>query len=443
MNPISQRLAHAKAKLFGTAAVEIPVPFEIPCDCGHKVAGIRKPRIQFVDCSACGQSLFVLPVNLYPATRRTASLVVDGGLAARAAAAARELAGQTSPAQPASAQPNPNQSTPTDPRRSAPDQAAQLDTPDATSSPRRPAKRSRSTQSDATPATAATKTPAPTTSAANQPKPVTPIPLFTPQRTPFRVRIRRTFTPFRLLAAGCFAALVLTGAWIIHQQQIETARRTWRREIDAANTAEAERNRPALLQALRNAIAAANTLNKQDDDANTARALLLQCEAINQLSAVDPIDVLSKAAAPNNTTSPAELNSALRGLQLLFHATPQDAADPPPAVLLDLPLIIQGRTLQIAVDSPVLHKLAQQYPGQAALFVASIKSCRLEPEPGESAHIELDPQSITLLTSEFLANEAGIENSQLPELPEILKRQTALLSIQTPGSTPPTDSPAP
>ena len=433
MNPISQRLAHAKAKLFGTATAEIPVPYEIPCDCGHKVAGIRKTRIQFTDCSACGKSLFVLPVNLYPATRRIASLVVDGGLAARAAAAARELAGQS----------NPTQTAPTDSRQSAPDQATKFDAPDATGSPRRPAKRSRPAQSDVITSTTATKTLAPTTSDSTQSKPSAPTPLFTPHRTPFRVRLRRIFTPFRLLAAGCFAALVLTAAWIIHQQRIETARRTWRREMDAASTAEAERNRPALLQALRNAIAAANTLNKQDDDANTARALLLQCEAVSQLSAVDPIEVLYKAAAANNTTSPAELNSALRGLQLLFEATPQSTADPPPLVLVDLPLIIQGRSLKIAVASPALHKLAQQHPGQSALFLASIKSCRLEPAPGEAAHIELDPQSITLLTSEFLANEAGIESSQLPELNEILKRQAALLATSSQSSPPPTDSPAP
>lgn len=431
MNSISQRLAHAKAKLFGTAAVEIPVPFEIPCDCGHRVAGIRKPRIQFIDCSACSQTIFVLPVNLYPATRRTASLVVDGGLAARAAAAARELAGQSPPPQ----------SSPPDSRRSAPDEAAKSESP----SPRRSSKRSRPAQNDGPPSAAATKSsPVPAAvDPAPQPKPATPNSFLTPQRIPFRVRLRRTFTPFRLLAAGCFAALVLTGFWIVRQQQIEIARRTWRREMDAANTAEAERNRTALLQALRNAIAAANTLNKQDNDANAARMLLLQCEAINQLSAVDPVDVLTKAAEPGNNSSPNELNSALRGIQLLFDATPQNAADPPPAVILDLPLIVHGRTLQIAVASPALHKLAQQHPGQSALFLASIKSCRLEPGPGQSAHIELDPESITLLTSEFLAAEAGINASQLPELPEILKRQAALLDIQSPGSSPPADSPAP
>ncbi|MGV2338666.1 MAG UNVERIFIED_CONTAM: hypothetical protein LVR18_33170 [Planctomycetaceae bacterium] len=70
MTTIGERLAKARAKLFGGSTADTPTPFELPCDCGHNVAGIRRPRIQIALCSACGKSLFVLPLNVYPATRR-------------------------------------------------------------------------------------------------------------------------------------------------------------------------------------------------------------------------------------------------------------------------------------------------------------------------------------------------------------------------------------
>ncbi|MEY3458394.1 MAG: hypothetical protein RL215_1551 [Planctomycetota bacterium] len=224
---------------------------------------------------------------------------------------------------------------------------------------------------------------------------------------------------------------------MIRQQQLDNARRTWRREMDAARIAEAEHNRPALLLALKNALAAADTLNRQDPDALSARALLQQCEAIGSLAAVDPVEVLTTAAS-SSKISQSELDAALRGLNLLFDAVPQFSPETPNTILIDLPLIIQNRLIRISATSPTLLQFAQQHPGQSALFLAAIRSCQLNQNPDNNEIlIELDPRSLTLLTSEFLANEAGLNSDNTPELTEILKRQTALL---TPESRPHSDS---
>jgi len=55
-------------RLRGSAEVAVAVPYEITCDCGAKVTGMRRSSWIEAECSVCYQSLFVLPANVYPAT---------------------------------------------------------------------------------------------------------------------------------------------------------------------------------------------------------------------------------------------------------------------------------------------------------------------------------------------------------------------------------------
>ena len=85
MSSLKARLAKAKARFFGTAVLDVPVPFELTCECGHRVMGIRRPAFQIADCSACQTAIYVLPVNVYPGTRRVRSEeVVDGPMVSQA-----------------------------------------------------------------------------------------------------------------------------------------------------------------------------------------------------------------------------------------------------------------------------------------------------------------------------------------------------------------------
>jgi hypothetical protein len=85
------RLSKAKSQLFGTATKNVAVPFEVPCDCGHRVTGIRRTSYQIAECSACQASIYVLPVNVYPANRRIRSNVIEGPAIKRVATVVREL----------------------------------------------------------------------------------------------------------------------------------------------------------------------------------------------------------------------------------------------------------------------------------------------------------------------------------------------------------------
>jgi type II secretory pathway component PulM len=51
------------------AAVEA-VPFELVCDCGQRLTGVRSERGRRIICKECGRAQFVLPLNSYPVATR-------------------------------------------------------------------------------------------------------------------------------------------------------------------------------------------------------------------------------------------------------------------------------------------------------------------------------------------------------------------------------------
>ena len=53
-----------------TTSIEI-VPFEIQCECGSRLTGIRADRAKRAICAQCGEAHFILPVNQYPISERT------------------------------------------------------------------------------------------------------------------------------------------------------------------------------------------------------------------------------------------------------------------------------------------------------------------------------------------------------------------------------------
>lgn len=47
------------------------VPFQVECECGSLLSGLRNERAKRVICSQCGAAQFILPVNQYPETDRS------------------------------------------------------------------------------------------------------------------------------------------------------------------------------------------------------------------------------------------------------------------------------------------------------------------------------------------------------------------------------------
>ena len=63
---MSRWLSRAKEALSGREAEVAPEPIEIACPCGGKVAAMRRPEFQRVLCKGCGESFFLLPLDVYP-----------------------------------------------------------------------------------------------------------------------------------------------------------------------------------------------------------------------------------------------------------------------------------------------------------------------------------------------------------------------------------------
>ncbi|MBI1310309.1 hypothetical protein GC176_03300 [bacterium] len=53
-----------------TTSVAI-VPFDVRCECGARLTGVRAERARRAICAQCGEAHFILPVNQYPESKRT------------------------------------------------------------------------------------------------------------------------------------------------------------------------------------------------------------------------------------------------------------------------------------------------------------------------------------------------------------------------------------
>jgi hypothetical protein len=73
-------------------------PFELECECGTRLSGIRQERAKRVICPQCGDAHFILPVNPYPRTDRVFFSSPDGQLAdAKSASTSADFTGANSP----------------------------------------------------------------------------------------------------------------------------------------------------------------------------------------------------------------------------------------------------------------------------------------------------------------------------------------------------------
>lgn len=426
MGGLGARFTRAKARLFGTAAREIPVPFQVPCLCGHRVAGIRRVQHQVATCSNCGQSIFILPVNVYPATRRVHSEVPDPALSARARAALRDLSGTA-------AEPSITPVPPTaDTAPSTASTSTEAPPKDRPSAGRRKSGKGANTPDRTDPQSGSGSSPTASEPVVESRPRVAPIP-----RVPLTVRLKRTFSPFRLLVVASLVLLCLTTWWLIQRQRQEVARKTWRKEMDNVQQALTDRDEETLATSLEKAVNAAHTLSRTDTEARLAESLLAQCRALNLLTAADPLLALAAFGQKNadRATDLTQLNAELRGLCLVFESTLIPATDNPSHWLLNLPWIVQSRQVKVLVKNPLLEVLHRHDANEPVLFMAVIDSCRSSTD-GSGLTIELESDSVTLLTSEFLAELAGFDSRQMPELTGRLQRQLRLVTTGDPVAAP-------
>lgn len=412
MSSLKARLSKAKSRLFGTATKDIAVPFELRCECGHNVAGVRRLSYQIATCSVCDARIYVLPVNVYPATQRIQSEVLDGSVASRLSVILRDLASgecqSDSDSSPNSVAP------PGRPRRL---RAASEESESNRDSSRIVAGspgRSRKTKSVPKISSAAAAL------VADQilvEEPVVRVP-----RPGITVVLRRIFTPFRLLMLSAAVLIGVTGWWIVTQRQMDDARKTWRREMDVAEQALTARDLVTLHDSLSKAVTAATTLRRDDPDSRLAVSLLLQTQAVQDLSSTDLISTLAGCVSDGGKLSTEKIAVAADSLNGNWFAFECSLRHSPAGLTADFPLILNSVPVTISISSELLQRAGTALPQSPLMFVASVESCSVL-DGGKELHVQLNGKSSTLITTRFHATQLGFTGANSQSLDALLARQ--------------------
>jgi len=422
MSSLIARLAKAKSRLFGTAPQEIAVPFELACDCGHRVTGIRRTSYQLATCSACQNSVYVLPVNVYPTNRRVKSDVIDGPLVAKVGTVVRDLVmGDTPTTETTTAVTRPAAST----KPSVP--AYATESPGDSTPPGRKRRRQDAYKREASPSAGQPTVAIAASVAAVAPRatPVAPKSIAT--------RLRRIFSPTRLLALAGIAVLVSTGWWTLHQRQMDQARKNWRTEMDRAEDALKQRDLVMLQDSLIAAVKAAHTLRRTDTDVRIAESLLQQTEAVRKLSSLDLVTLIGASIQDDgrlNDAKATDVCNSLIGQYMVFESGIRigglDAQSNEGTSRLDIPLVVHDQAIEILVDSRLLIQANHADPSVPLLFTAMISRCDLPSGARSSWRIVLDGPTCSLVTTEFHASQLGLNPRVTPGISAVVERQARL-----------------
>lgn len=415
MSSLLAKLAKAKSRLFGSAPEAIPVPFEVPCDCGHRVTGIRRTSYQIAVCSACQSSIFVLPVNVYPTTKRIRSEVVDGPVLERVGTVVRDLVRGDNPPEAAESQ-EPRSIRKPKETEGLRDYGAAVDLKPRGRKSKRSSDEDGSSSDDG--------------AAVNARESAGSIPLVQVPRPSFSIRMRRVFSPTRVLAlAGC-VILCSTGFWTIHQRKLEQARKVWRLEMDRAETALKQKDLNTLSESLTLAVKAAKTLSRTDEDARVAESLLRQTEAVQQLTSMDLVTQFSNVTRNDGSLDVARAGNVadgLKGHRFVFELVLKRRTAGETEFQLDFPLIIQDTAIDVFVSSSVLSSCVVDGSEPNVLFTACVHECR-PPSPGHRRwEIVLDGPSCTLVTTEFHAEHLGFDLKTSTSLQPLLENQAKIV----------------
>ena len=426
MTNLKARLNKARARLFGTVTQDIAVPFNLQCDCGSPINGVRRVSWQIATCSDCDATIYVLPVNVYPATKRIRSEVLDGSVTKRLRVIARDLALGEKEIAPDLRSSEKSVSTSRTgraaSRASATGNGTNFDSSGVVDvSPGRSRKSGTGRKiSNAAAALVAEEI--------LVDEPAVRVPRASPG-----VVLRRIFTPFRLLMLSAAVLIAVTGWWLVNQRRMDDARKIWRREMDVAEKALESQDLDKLHDSLFKAVAAAQTLNRDNADSRRATSLFMQTQAVRDLSSMDLPSVIATCVSVDGKLSLEKATAAadaIKGQRFVFECTFKESAD---ELMANLPLIVNSVPVTISIRSDMLKRAITAIPQSPVLFVASVESCSTG-HGGREIQIRLDGQSPVLLTTQYHAGQLGFTAVNSPGLNTILELQTKFLNSNSGSS---------
>ncbi|APZ94309.1 hypothetical protein [Fuerstiella marisgermanici] len=391
MPPSFQKLKRLRTQLGGGSATDVETPFDVECKCGARVTGLRRATWIEAECPKCSHGVFVLPVNVYPATPSVSSEILGGPFSERLKTVVSEL---------------------------LPDRKT-VDEPEDIKQRKRKTRRG-GVASDADTRAA---TDAQTSPDVDQPRRRT---LQMPQFD-VKAALRRTCTPFRLLMLGMVAVVGLTGYWMAYQQQVEAARQTWLRSAEDIDDFLAASDVIQLEAVLQESVDAGYLLGKNDAEWRSRLNLLQETKAINNLAMTDLLTDFAGAYDDQDrlvADAEQQLLTAVTSGWFVFDSWLTAASNQTGVYLMELPAAPGRHPVDAYVPLPQLADLISHADDERAVFAVRFQAVQAPAAQSHEAwRLLVDPPSFVLLTSETHCESVGLNTSDDTDLSAVLSRQ--------------------
>lgn len=357
----------------------VPQPFELICDCGARVTGLRAESPQKLSCTNCGTMNFVLPACQFP-------IPVSVKRA--------WLGEETPPALPAKKKTAAKSSPPVRSRKGRTEAEAPPEAPPVLSAPRRM----------------------------------------------LSERLRSAVTPVRMVVLLIVVTVALTGVVLVRGSRQEWAREHLRPAIDRGVQALHERDFSAAAEAFDEAGLALERLGRHDASALAVHQLKQETELATKLSSSTLTEVLADVAVARQNADLAErFQTYGSGEWFLFDAVVEpdrgNGAGRMERCLVDVPLALGERPLLIAFDDvpwPRFWKSSGSERAQRMVFAAELDRLELTGDKSRRPTLLLRTSTAVLWchgeTYEAVAPGA-LDPEQAAELRAVLQRQREALGV--------------
>lgn len=388
MIAVLRKIRKIKTKLSGSAEAPEDVRFAVRCECGEMIHGIRRATWIETECPGCCQSVFILPVNIYPTTQSVPSEIIGGSFADRL----KVVVGELMPGR----------------KEARPD-----------TDPGKPSKKKKK-------GAVADKAEVTESSDAGAAREVVPeVPRFRLPRIDIAGFFVRTFTPFRMLMLAMLSVVCLTGYWMVTQRRLEAAQQTWLRSAEQAEQNLADSDLVALEATLTEAVEAGYTLDKSDSDWRTTLNLLYETSAVNTLASSNLLTAFHNAYGPDNRLVEDAAESVARTARsgtFVFDSWLQPERGG--YYLMHFPATPGRHAVEVSLPLPLLSGLMENSADNRILFAAKIREIKSPtPKTNNPWQLLIDPQEFVLMTSLVHCEAVGLTVDEDPELTSLLDLQ--------------------
>lgn len=248
-------------------------------------------------------------------------------------------------------------------------------------------------------------------------------------REPLGRRLRRVFSPFRLIVASVLAVIVATVSWQIHSRNIDsarlrfdTARKDAMKLLEENKFVEAE-------PVLNNATAAANLVGRQDAIANRVRRLALEVNVLNNLSQTSMYEAVATATLASGDDMSTVLMAQLgdRWIALDTYVIRRNETPEGSEYTVEIPLLVNDVLVEAVVITDAFDKLELPKSGGQVAFAAKIDSCSVRrKDDRDRLLIRLADDSVRLWANPMTYAALGFGDA---EPPNYLEDQAIALGV--------------